>query len=183
MYNIHGFNKLKLREYQNYWNTDYWNRRIFFVECLLNVCKILNLSEVEFHWIAWLRLALEVCMIDHCVAALLSVSWLGENLLHLKCISIQNLDAFLDSKEWLSVFGMSMWKHANVQLSMELYLFAHISIENKYVTSDLCDLTASVCVLVKHAMQLLWRIFAGIFPDAIPNFPIWIQWGDYKFRI
>lgn len=61
---------------------------------------------------------------------------------------------------------------------MELYIFAHISIENKYVTSDPWDLTASVSILVKHAMQLFCHIFAGVFPDAIPNFPVWIQWGD-----
>lgn len=76
-----------------------------------------------------------------------------------------------------------MWKHANAHLSVELYLSAHISIEIKYVTSDPWDPAASVCVLVQRVVQLLCHIFAGIFPDATPNFPIWIQWGDYKFRI
>lgn len=56
---------------------------------------------------------------------------------------------------------------------MELYIFAHISIENKYAASDPWDLSGSVSILAKQAMQLLCHIFAGVFPDAIPNFPYW----------
>lgn len=78
IYNMHRFIKLIVygaSELLKYWLL----QQEFFLRCLLNICKILNLSEVEFHWIAWLRLALEeVCLIHHCVLPSFLLHGLGK---------------------------------------------------------------------------------------------------------
>lgn len=63
--------------------------------------------------------------------------------------------------------------------NMPLYTYdkesyiAHSSTENSHVSSN------CLSILVKHTICLLCAIFAGIFPEAIWNFPMWIQLEDW----